>query len=188
MTAKPRKVRVSSMTRRLLGHWERATPEVKSQGSEWYTLARRIIEGMAREYDVPVATAAGVVAALSPRLQWGPNLRAAREVLAGRRPKGVFRTSIAKAEAIADRRTFPYPLDVLRGPKVRAFCLALMGVESAAVVDTWVLKAVGFPKATPTDREYRLVADALRIAAVRAGTTTARLQAIAWVAVRGRAT
>lgn len=179
--------RVKTMVRRLLHHYKLASHEVRVDGTDWYPLARRIVERMAIEYDYPATTVAGVIAALSPRLQWAPNLRAARAVLRGEVPRGVFSASLRKAQAIADRGTLPYPLDVLGGPKVRAFFLALMGRDDVAVVDTWVLRAVGYDTDKLTPKAYDAISQALRIAAAEVGITTARLQAIAWVAVRGRA-
>jgi hypothetical protein len=96
---------------------------------------------------------------------------------------GVFSTSLAKARAIAAGAR---PLDVLSGPKTRAFYRAIMGDERAAVVDVWVLRAIGWTRSV-TEKAYQTIANALTIAAAYARTTVARLQAVAWVVVRGKA-
>lgn len=171
------------MVRRLLEHWSQADRNARTQGRQWYALARRTCAGMAREHGVSLATACGVVAALSPRLQWGPNVRAARAVCAGVVPSGVFRTSLAKAQRI---RNGERPLSVLSGPKVRAFYRALMGDASAAVVDVWVARAAGWARELK-DRAYAIVAGALAAAARVARVPVAAFQAVVWVAVRGRA-
>jgi hypothetical protein len=175
---------VGPMVQRLVSLVSKAPPSAHTSGGSWYGDARRTCQDMAKRNGVSLAVAAGVVAALSPRLQWGPNLRAAEVVLSGGIPGGVFQASLRKALRIA--RGGQRPLTVLSGPKVRAFYRAIMGDESAAVVDTWVLKAVGWARAV-TPKAYAAIARALQLAAERLGTTVARLQAIAWVAVRGRA-
>lgn len=171
------------MVQRLVALVARAPASAHELGGSWYSEAGRACARMARAYGCSKATACGVVAALSPRLQWAPNVRAADAVLAGATPTGVFRASLAKAKRIAAGEA---PLRVLSGPKVRAFYRALMGDESAAVVDVWVLRAVGWAR-TVTAKAYARIARALTLAAARVGMTVARLQAVAWVAVRGRA-
>lgn len=174
---------IGPMVQRLVALVSKAPTETHTQGGSWYAEAGRVCARMARAYGCSKATACGVMAALSPRLQWGPNQRAADAVLAGVVPTGVFRSSLRKAQRIAAGER---PLDVLSGPKVRAFYRALMGDENAAVVDVWVLRAVGWTR-TVKERAYRMIARALQLAAARLGMSVARLQAVAWVAVRGRA-
>lgn len=131
------------------------------------------------------ATAAGVIAALSPRLTWSYNVIAAEAVLAkAERVPGVFRANLVKARAIAEGAR---PLTVLSGPKVRAFYRALCGDSSAAVVDVWTARAAGLDQTALTPTMYDQVARALRMGADEVGTTTSSMQAVAWVAVRGRA-
>ena len=140
---------------------------------------------MARIHGCTLATSAGVIAALSPRLGWTYNVLAADLVLGqAEHVPGVFRASLAKARRIAEGAR---PTAVLSGPKVRAFYRALMGDESAAVVDVWTARAAGLDGSQLTPKQYDAVARALRMGADEVGTTTSRLQAVAWVAVRGRA-
>jgi hypothetical protein len=76
---------------------------------------------------------------------------------------------------------------VLGGRKVRAFNRALVGDESAEVVDVWMLRAAGYRSDRPTPRVYETVARALRKVAARVAVPVARLQAVVWVVARGRA-
>lgn len=176
--------RVRSLAARLAGHWHASDRATRRAGVRWYRDARDTARAMARAAGVTHATAAGVIAAISPRLHWRHNVNAARTLLLGGEPTGVFRASLAKARRImAGER----PLTVLSGRKVRAFYRALMGDESAAVVDVWTARAAGLDPKDLTPRQYDLVAAALTMAARDLGTTTARLQAVAWVHVRGRA-
>lgn len=168
---------------RLLSHWEAATAEVRAAGASWYREARRTARRVARQTGTTLARACGVLAAISPRLQWKHNVNAGVALLRGEPVSGVFRASLAKARRILAGEP---PLGVLAGQKVRAFYRALMGDERAAVVDVWIARAVGIQD-SPTARQYADVAAALLTAAERVGTTPARLQAAVWVQVRGRA-
>lgn len=172
------------MVSRLVQAWDKATDEEREQGAEWYAEARARISRMARNFGVSKSCAAGVVAALSPRLRWSVNVRAAETLLSGTTPSGVFKASLAKAQRILAGEK---PLRVLSGPKVRAFYRALMGDESAAVVDVWVARAVGWTKEIKA-KAYARIARALAKAAEIVGVAVAKLQAVAWVVVRGSAT
>lgn len=174
---------VRNMARRLVKLYRAATETVRRVGRDWYRNARMLAWDMATEAGASLRTAAGVIAALSPRLQWTANVCAARAMLLGKNPAGVFKASKTKARRIIAGEA---PEVVLSGPKVRAFYEALCGNESAAVVDVWIARAVGLDKA-PTDEQYRRIALALRLASIETGERVAPLQAIAWMQVRGRA-
>lgn len=175
---------MNHMVKRLIATWSKATDDDKRNGAAWYSSARKKCASMAKEYGVSHETAAGVVAALSPRLRWSVNVRAAERCLAGEQVPGVFRASLAKAERI---RSGAPPLSVLSGPKVRAFYSAIMGDDSAAVVDIWVTRVVGWTKEVKA-KAYERIATALRKAAELVGTSVCELQATTWVVIRGSAT
>jgi hypothetical protein len=132
---------VRRLAARFVALWRAADRAVRTAGVQWYRNARRICRDLARRHGVSESCAAGVVAALSPRLGWTYNVLAADLVLArAERVPGVFKASLVKARRIlAGGR----PLQVLSGPKVRAFYRALKGDESAAVVDVWTARAAG---------------------------------------------
>lgn len=169
------------MARRFARHW--ANHAARLEGSVWYANARQAARGIARSSGHTLATTCGVIAALSPRLGWTHNVNAARAMCEGRATTGIFKASRAKAEAILRGER---PLRVLRGPKVRAFYRALMGDETAAVIDVWTARVAGV-RPDHVTRRYDEIAAALARGAAMVGTTTARLQATAWVAERGRA-
>jgi hypothetical protein len=173
----------------ILGHltrwWQRATSEQRIAGEQWYALARTAIRAMARKHGVSESIAAGVVAAMSPRLHWARNLQVAEEILAGKTPAGVLRRNVRRARAVLQRGS---PLRVLSGPKVRAFYRALRGDPSATVVDVWILRAAGLGTDSPTERVYAAVSAALTMLASRVRKPVSAVQAILWVAARGSAT
>jgi hypothetical protein len=187
----------------LLATWQ-AIPEgertAQLQG-DWYGVARRAADALAGEYGVSLSTAAGVIAALSPRVSWRDNLRGAERVLhraafpelfgeGGEleglgRPVPGYGANRRKAERIAAGER---PLSVLGGDKVRAFYRAIMGDQDAAVIDVWMLRAVGEPeRKSVRGPKYEAVARALRAAADAAGVNTAPFQAVIWTVVRGGA-
>ena len=172
---------MSRLARRLYARWFNATAQHKAEGHWWYKRARRDARRMARLHGCTLSTAAGVIAALSPRLHWDVNLRAAERLLGSEDVTGVFMDNLVKAQRIfAGER----PLSVLSGPKVRAFYRAILG-QDAAVVDVWVARAAGIQREL-TPQRYSEAARALTQAARMAGVPTTTLQATVWVAERGR--
>jgi len=169
----------------LLEHYEAADSVNGGLGGDWYAEARRQCRRMAREHGLGLHAVAGIVAALSPQLQWHVNLRVAEQVCAtGEAQEGCLRQSEDKAVRI---RRGERPTDVLGGPKVRAFYRALLGDPDAAVIDTWMFQSVGWPEGgTRGGRHYEMVADALRDAARLVNLPVSELQAIVWTQVRGR--
>lgn len=167
----------------LLHHWRRATKAQRRSGRKWYAEARRQARLLGQLHGVTTATAAGVLAALSPRLHWTSNVRAAHRLLHGEDVHGVFMANLRIGQRIfAGER----PLSALSGPKVRAFYRAIMGDPSAAVVDVWIARAAGI-KGAPTSKQYAAVARALVRGAAAARVSVPTFQATVWVAVRGRA-
>jgi hypothetical protein len=174
-----------SMTARLVKLYEGAPQETRDAGNSWYASAQASARAMASEHGTTEAVAAGVIAALSPRIHWVRNLKVARLVLARKRVTGVLQASLAKARRILAGAK---PLSVLSGPKTRAFYRALRGDQAAAVIDVWMLKAVRYANDKVSSIDYERISQALARAASRVGVTIARMQAIIWTVVRGRAT
>jgi len=189
----------------LLRTWE-AIPDGErtsqlSAGAGWYDEARRVVDALAGDYGVPPERVAGIIAALSPRTRWADNVRGAEQVLHRAaypelfgsggyldglgRPIPGYGANVRKAERIAAGER---PELVLGGDKVRAFYRAILGDRGAAVIDVWMIRAVGEDThKRVAGAAYNRVADALRAAATAAGVDTADFQAIVWTYVRGGA-
>jgi hypothetical protein len=170
---------------RLVAHFEEADVETEQLGGRWYRESQRVARRLSRKHGTTIACAAGVIAALSPRIRWASNVALADAVLAGHEVTGVFGRNLEKARRIAAGER---PLTVLGGDKVRAFYRAIMGDEDSVVIDVWMCRAVGVHKVALSSRGYEAIADAVREAAKLVGVTPAQLQAIVWVQVRGGAT
>jgi len=172
-------------TEALLYHFDTIPEDERTAAlnGKWYRESRRTARALARKHGTTLATAAGVLAALSPRIQWRANVAAADKVLGGQRdPSRVagFDANIDKAFRIADGEK---PLSVLGGPKVTAFYRAIMGDEDAGVVDVWMWRAMGY---APGEVSYAVAEAHLREAASQAGLPVSTFQAIVWTKVRGR--
>jgi hypothetical protein len=55
--------------------WEHAPSGLREQGPKWYEGAHDFAAAKAKEYDIPLASAAGVYAALSPQKLWAQNVK-----------------------------------------------------------------------------------------------------------------
>lgn len=171
-------------TLQVVEHLRNATEETWRKGAAWYPLAQAWCERAALAHGRQQHVAAGIVAALSPRQTWARNLEQAERVLAGE-VATVLPDAYRKARAILDGAL---PLDVLRGPKVRAFYANLTGDLGQVTVDTWALRALGLePGFIRIAPRHALVVRAYADAAREFEIEPAIAQAIVWVHVRGKA-
>lgn len=170
--------------------YEHATKDQREAGLSWY----RDAHSAAASLDpANPRRAAGVIAALSPQMWWARNLELAARAYADGKASGTLGRSVAQANAILAGAD---PLDVLRGPKVRAFFQLIADPDDPdnVVIDRHAVDiAVGrrqsiknrdhdFPLARRG--RYARFADAYRTAARLLGVTAAQTQAVTWVAWR----
>lgn len=171
----------ATLERRLLRHYDAAPQD--NGGASWYRESRAAARRISRTSGVSLSTAAGVIAAYSPRQQWVTNVRMAEQACATGTASAGLGTSRRAAQRIIDGER---PLAVLNGPKVRSFYRAIMGDETAAVIDIWMLRAMGLGEAVPSG-QYEALATVVERAASKRNIGTATFQAIVWTHVRGRA-
>lgn len=171
------------MLRRLSETYAAAPPEVRKAGRDWYRDAEAEVVAMAARYGLPPHAVAGVIAALSPQTRWRFNLDNAEAILERRPlPHATYTINERKASEIANGSN---PLDVLGGPKVRAFFANLLGIEEAVTVDVWAQRAAyGRDLPAPKSARYGRVAKAYQAAAKRAGIPPRDFQATVWLSVR----
>jgi hypothetical protein len=179
-----------SAARTLVEVYDATSEETRTLGGYWYPAAWEHAHAFATAHNVTPWTAAGVIAALSPRAQWSVNLRWAEEVLAAYRdgasepPTVGLPLSRERAWSIVNGATV---LEVLGGDKTRAFFSAIIGDDEALALDTWAIRAAGLDRPSLTPRQYEDLAAEYRVAARACGETPRDFQAIVWVATRGRA-
>lgn len=182
------------MTRNVLKVYRRATAADIVDGRAWYAVAHELATELAPH---DVRQAAGVIAALSPRLRWTGNVRAARNAYATGHASGVLKANARKADAILAGAD---PADVLGGHKVRAFyaCIVSAGTDPDAVCVDMHAHDIAVGRVTDdasrgtlsTISGYAAIADAYRSAAriitreTGETITPAVLQAITWTTWR----
>lgn len=160
-------------------------------GVNWYVIAHHEAVKLTEEFEgLTVRQAAGIIAALSPRVSWTLNLKNARTLIRTGTVPGL-RGNVAKAEKILGGFE---PLDVLGGKKVRAFFDAIVDplFSEAVVVDRHAadvaIGEVGDDKSRQRLLEvkggYDAVADCYRKVARDLGLLPHQVQAVTWEAWR----
>lgn len=113
---------------RIVDVWRQATVAELVEGMDWYVDAHALAVKLSPS---DPASAAGVIAALSPMMSWGQNIILAERAYADGKASGALFSNVAKANRIlAGER----PEDVLGGDKVRAFYGVIADPSSDAVV------------------------------------------------------
>lgn len=174
-----------AMAMPIVSVYRQASGAIRAQGRRWYPDAERFARTVARDTGMTRATVCGIIAALSPRLQWSKNREYAARHASGYDVPGLT-LSRERAGAIREGAT---PLSVLGGPKTRAFYRNMMGDTRPVAVDCHAACAANWTAdkdTAPTDKQYRTIADAYRIAARECGETPRSMQAIVWIVIRGR--
>jgi hypothetical protein len=111
-----------------------ATPEEKTQGEQWYVIARAQCKHIAMRYNLPVEIVAAIVAVLSPNCPWDRNLKDAENLLrcyANGWPiewvsAVTYRRNVWRAWDIRDK----LDASLLHGPKVEAFYHCIVNPNS----------------------------------------------------------
>lgn len=182
------------MTKRVLRHWRATSAAELAEGMSWYDRAADSAEALAAGAPITREQAAAVIAALSPRCQWAQNVKAAARMVdaasAGEPEPTVAGTYGNRRKAWRILQAPGDPLEVLGGPKVRAFYANITGDPYEVTVDVWAARAAegkSDPRA-PEGKRYQRIANAYRAAAEIEGVTPREMQAAVWVRVRALTT
>jgi preprotein translocase subunit Sec61beta len=180
----------------ILRVFDGASSAAREEGARWYPGARSLFEEIAAQIKVAPDSLVGAAAAISPGVAW--HLVPGYVVRLARRERVSIPTycmlNVQKARRILKGAS---PLDVLSGPKVRAFYSCIMGLDPDAVcvdghavriarAERGTIRGEGSSGAHVTPYQYALVADAYRLAAGAAEVPVTTMQATTWVAWRGR--
>jgi len=180
-------------TRRLVTLFSGATDEELAHGLSWYALAHDTAAALAEPYRgyITTDTAAGVIAALSPRSSWPQNVERARQLLATGDTYGLT-LGRGKARRIVAGEA---PLAVLSGPKERSFYSNVsdpLGSDAVTIDAHAFDAAAGMVTSDPARKalgrvgEYERVAAMYRSAARTLGVAPHVVQAVVWVVWRNR--
>jgi hypothetical protein len=155
-----------------------------NRGRAWYQVAHDLAEMIGNG---DVRKGAGVIAALSPRMQWDVNVRKAIAACNGE-PFGCMGSSMVKAQAILDGAD---PEDVLpHGKKTHHFYRNILDPDDPefCTIDIWAYRVATGDRscvaAKITDRDYAECVAAYGIVADEFGELRNVTQAGCWVAVR----
>ncbi len=169
----------------MLDVWDSATAAERASGAAWYPTALGRCQTIAGQFGMPTAAVVRSLAALSPLREWELNVRQTKEVVKAYKAK-------RKAPAVHFRARISAALACLRGEpvtgaKVSAFAAAILGDTTAAVIDTWMLRAMDYQKPHfPKGPQYTRLAECLTLAAREAGVPTSTFQATVWTVIRDR--
>ena len=181
---------------------ERSTPEDWAEGLKWYNVAYDVATDLADTYGLPVDSAAGIIAALSPQQQWLVNIDNAYAFCSSGGTKSVhFSHCVDKARRLFTDHS-ANPLDILGGPKVRSFYrnIAEPNTPGPVTIDRHAVAILygsdtpsflaNYPKLLDRKAIYRIATGFYRSAAsaysAHNGYTILphQIQAVAWVTHR----
>lgn len=171
----------------LLALYAQADADTVRRGREWYSAARAECAAIAADTGYTLAQVAAVMAITSPDAQLKTNIAWTRRACESRgRAKVGKYPNAQRAKIRGALKDANDPGRFAAGPKVSAFFAAIVGDESAMVVDRWAAFAAGHEdrQKVPGAKVRRVIEEAYRQAAAIVGETVAAFQAIVWIIVR----
>jgi hypothetical protein len=178
-----------TVVKRIIRHFNRATPEQIIDGMIWYGTAHNIVYVLSEVSQYTVDQVAAAMAQLSPRLRWHQNVEAIEAlVMTGEVPRYVMGAPGRRAAKALDAAE-PFDTFGKAAKKTASFARNITGDELAVTVDVWIARAVGVTESQlKMAGVYEAIAHCFRVAAKRIGKITpAQLQAVVWIVVRGSA-
>jgi len=184
----------------IMAVYNRATSSDTESGLAWYNDAKTQAESIAIEFEVPLNTVVGVMAALSPNNRWERNVINAREMVkafvAGESVESVtvstYKAMRAKAWSILEDILIDHNdiLERLNGQKIRSFYSNIIGLDEVTI-DGHALNIARGERVELTSNKTnigkRLYSDlqaAYIQAAKQAGIEPRQMQAITWTTWR----
>lgn len=143
----------------------------------WYTDAHNNIKAWCNKYHVDMPRFVAILAITSPRVRVAENIRIAVGVVfdtLSRKLLPNVQTGLEWFEKTGE----------IRGPKTSAFYRAIMGDDSAVVLDTWMAKAlkVDYAALLNNKSHFKKAEMRVRAAAKRLDISPAECQAAIWAA------
>lgn len=166
-----------------------ANPELDSR---WYNQAHDVAIQIAIKTNTPVYKAAGVIAALSPKVLWDRNVRIAREFITTG-TTGHTKLFLNKARDIMNAPSIETINGILAGAKIQSFFMNIMFPNSNTgyvtidrhAVSIAVGQALGENNLRITRNQYKFFVTCYEISADMLGQTLPQnVQSTTWVAWR----
>jgi hypothetical protein len=182
-------------------YYKSVTPEQLDEGKQWYSNSRLKIIRLANTYNKTIPQVAGITARLSPSISWGRNLIAAENLLRGETRIDGYGFNVEIAERIRDgffgttdiEVSYSFPVNAR---KIFAFYHNLQHPESSkhVTVDRWMLRAcytkeeaaLLHREAQLSKKVYLGISDAIKQLAKSKRLPASTVQAVIWIAVRGK--
>lgn len=174
--------------------YSEAREEEKQAGFAWYQDAHDFAANLAEEADLKIEHVAGVIAELSPMMNWDENMRRAADLIRKHEAKGLGR-SFANAKAILEGKD---PFEVVNDPgranfKIQAFFDNIIHPSESnrvtidrhmwgALFGEYGVASSGFPHAS--EAQYRGAEKMFQDAARALDLLPLELQSICWVTWR----
>ncbi len=167
---------------------DRLTHDQWADGMEWYQLANRLSHKWALEHGLRFDFVAGIIAALSPRIQWEVNLADAKSILTDgeQASTAAFGPNVVKALWILDGTS---PESELGGRKVRSFFHNISDPYGSldVTLDSWMAGLLGHNRHFLERKgTYDAISKAFRIVAERHCILPHQLQAALWIGANGK--
>ena len=167
---------------------DRLTHDQWIDGMEWYQLAHGLSQRWSQEHKLPFDYVAGIIAALSPRIQWEVNLADAKSILEDgeQASTAAFGPNVVKALWILDGTD---PESELGGRKVRSFYRNIADPYASldVTLDSWMMGLLKHnPKFLERKGTYDAISEAFRIVAEQHCVLPHQLQAALWIGANGK--
>lgn len=147
-----------------------------AHGKDWYLEAHEWVTSIATKHDTTPHRVAHILAATSPKVTVGRNVKHTLFYL----ETGEFlpdcmtnsRNNVKRYEATGE----------ISGQKIQAFAAAILLDQDAIVLDTWMAKALAVPQSAFTTKKAEECKKRISKAAQRLAWTPAQVQAAIWTA------
>jgi len=183
-------------THRLLALYHSASPAERHEGTHWYDSARQFALDTAEKFNYTLEEIAGVIAVTSPRQGWGANKDTAYTLAEYAYRKGSYEDAIAdplvrgfntntlKAWRILHGED---AYTVVKGPKVMAFYLNILGHSNHITLDSHAMNAwAGECRPEWPKKLHPTMRDDYKLCAQYVGVSPSEFQAVVWVVHRRR--
>lgn len=184
-------------TRNITREYRSASEQERTTGLEWYAEAFRQASDLAEINGISVSSAVGIIAVLSPRVEWHRNIALAWTVVRTGTATGVLTANLRKAQRILEGE---HAENVMGGEKVTSFYRNIMssGMDTGVTIDRHAIDVAEGKKHNDDTRPaagkraYAEYSEAYRRAATILSReegrtiTPAQIQAVTWTTWRAR--
>jgi hypothetical protein len=173
----------------ILKVWNKSNPYEINSGVYWYDNARKVAEGIAQQFDIPLDRVCLVISALSPNNNWTRNISDAWKVCRAwyeKQDRATVSTSTYPANKLKAFDILDGKLDYLNGLKTANFARNIAGCQDSVTVDVHIYSVAHGKRFTAKTvgaippKVYADIVKAFQDVASKINITPSQLQAIVW--------